>query len=375
MCVYNDVQMFVYSGTGNSLSAGRWMKQRAEDAGRRAGLTPIDVASTPRFAEEPQGRTLLGFLYATHGFCTPWMMLKFILFFERCQGRPIDVFLLNTRAGSKLGSLYLGGISGIALLLPTLILLLKGYRLAGMRPLDMPSNWIQLHPGVSAETAEAMAGRCHQKIMEFTDRLLAGKRAIHGLWTLPLDLALLPIAAVYLPLGRFGLAKLQLADHRCDGCGVCAKRCPTQAIEMRRGLPFWTLRCESCMRCYGICPKNAVQTSHNGVIVLWIVVHLGVPSFAILLAPIWGLAPVVGPLLYLASWYALNLAFFVASYQMIWWVQQLRPLRKAFSLTSPTYYFRRYIAPDVKLRDFRTGTREVTGPKKTKSQHPESRSA
>jgi hypothetical protein len=50
---------------------------------------------------------------------------------------------MNTRAGVKLGQLFLPGLSGIALLLAAVVLMAKGYSIAGMRPIDMPSNWLR----------------------------------------------------------------------------------------------------------------------------------------------------------------------------------------------------------------------------------------
>lgn len=46
------------------------------------------------------------------------------------------------------------GLSGLALILPALMLRLKGYRIKGLRPLDLPSNWISLHPGLRGKSSK-----------------------------------------------------------------------------------------------------------------------------------------------------------------------------------------------------------------------------
>jgi hypothetical protein len=67
---------------------------------------------------------------------------------------------MNTRAGVKLGRLFLPGLSGIALLLAAVVLMAKGYRIAGMRPIDMPSNWLSIHPSLRPNAVVAIADRC-----------------------------------------------------------------------------------------------------------------------------------------------------------------------------------------------------------------------
>ncbi|TFG74238.1 MAG: flavodoxin family protein, partial [Chrysiogenales bacterium] len=142
--MYDHATIYYFSGTGNALTASRWIAENAEKKGIKADLISID-----RFKKinvpAAEGKKLIGFCYPTHGFNLPWIMLKFIARFpvrERC-----DVFLLNTRAGMKICKWFAPGISGIAQILPALILLVKGFRIRSLFPLDMPSNWISVHPG------------------------------------------------------------------------------------------------------------------------------------------------------------------------------------------------------------------------------------
>lgn len=44
------------------------------------------------------------------------------------------------------------------------------------------------------------------------------------------------------------------------GCGLCAKKCPADAIEMVDGKPTWIKpECEMCLGCLHRCPKFAIQ--------------------------------------------------------------------------------------------------------------------
>ena len=54
----------------------------------------------------------------------------------------------------------------------------------------------------------------------------------------------------------------------CSFCGICAKKCPTQALEVDRANKRWTidrLRCISCNYCVESCPRKclALGTAHG----------------------------------------------------------------------------------------------------------------
>lgn len=230
--MYERVTVCYFSGTGNALTAGRWIAEAAAGKGIKADVVAIDRF---RRIEVPGHvkRRLVGFCYPTHGFGIPWYMLKFILRFP-ARGR-CGFFLLNTRAGSKIGRLFLPGVSGIALLLPALVLLLKGFRLRGLFSVDLPSNWTSVHPGYNRPTVAAIFNRSRAAVGRFSARLLAGRFASRPnvLVMLPVDLLLAPIALLYFVYGRFWLAKLFFAAKDCDGCGLCVEKCPTASIRLR----------------------------------------------------------------------------------------------------------------------------------------------
>lgn len=49
-------------------------------------------------------------------------------------------------------------------------------------------------------------------------------------------------------------------EDSCIGCGLCAKKCPANAIGMRDEKPVWVKdKCIMCLRCLHHCPKFSIQ--------------------------------------------------------------------------------------------------------------------
>ncbi len=54
-----------------------------------------------------------------------------------------------------------------------------------------------------------------------------------------------------------GAGLVPKADGSCNGCGLCAESCPTQAISKENLKAADPHKCISCMRCVARCPKSA----------------------------------------------------------------------------------------------------------------------
>lgn len=49
-------------------------------------------------------------------------------------------------------------------------------------------------------------------------------------------------------------------EENCIGCGLCAKKCPVNAIKMQNHRPVWVKdKCVMCLGCLHRCPKFAIQ--------------------------------------------------------------------------------------------------------------------
>jgi Pyruvate/2-oxoacid:ferredoxin oxidoreductase delta subunit len=350
---YREATFYFYTGTGNSYRVAVWMADAIHDAGIAATVQPIESAHP---AEKiGQGETaLLGLVMPTHGFTAPWAMLSFALRLPR--RRHTHAVVIATRAGVRIGSTYFPGFEGTATLLVASILALKGYRIRSMAGIDMPSNWISVHPGLSPDSVAGITARARTRVAHLIAAILSGERRFSSWIVFLLGLLVLPISLAYLLIGRFFLVKLFFASDRCNGCGLCAQHCPNGAIEMRGSgrdsRPYWTFRCESCMRCMAYCPMRAVEASHLLGVGAYLLAGI-IPTTA-LLAWLAVRVPVLVFLSWTPDWVLESVNAIIAiglAYPVFHLLLRIRWVHRFFTRATLTYYYRRYREPETTLKD------------------------
>ena len=336
--------IYFFSGTGNARNVTRWFAGVAEEL--KIPNETIDIARIDRKnIPPPAPGSLVGFISPTHGFNYPPAMMYFIFRFPLSKGNR--VFLMNTRAGMKLSTWFLPGLSGLALWLSALVLLLKGYRIVGLRSIDLPSNWISFHPGLKEKVVESIYEHCKGVTVKFAVKLLSGKKVYTAFRDIIQDLLISPISIGYFFVGRFILAKSFYATNACDKCDLCINNCPVKAILTVDNRPFWSYRCESCMRCMNDCPKRAIETAHGYIIGIMCLLNMGIMIWfwrwvgrfiTIPASNGWAQLAVT-----LTGW-VLTFAVMVVSYRIYHYLLRIPVIRQLFYYTSVTRYkfWRRY---------------------------------
>ena len=220
-----------------------------------------------------------------------------------------------------------------------------------MRPIDLPSNWISLHPGLRKDNIDAIFSRCRPIVDGFANRLLEGRRDLRALKDLPIDIVIAPVAVLYYLFGRFLFAKSFIASRACDGCHACVRQCPIKAIKMIDGRPCWTWRCESCMRCMNRCPERAIETAHGfvgfGLTTFSIISALLLTPFLQTVLPAEVVSGHWGRCLRFALSSGLMLVFVFLLYRLLHRALAFRVMERVVYATSPTHFkfWRRYRLP------------------------------
>jgi ferredoxin len=346
MYKWKSLYIFYFSGTGNARASSEWIADEADKRGLKTVVQQIDRLENiiiPSADEKP----LIGFAFPTHGFNAAPIMIRFIAGFPR--GLCKEIFLLNTRAGMKLYKLFLPGLSGAALLMPAFILWLKGYKCIGFRPVDLPSNWIPLHPGLKKKVIESIVIRCEKIVRNFAKVILDGEKVYRGLYSLPVDLIISPVALGYYIGGRFFLSKTFIANYNCNNCGQCIRECPTSSIKYVNDRPYWNLTCESCMRCLNHCPQKAIEAAHGMATVFWIIFTVVNTQLILIIINTLHIHPETWWWRIASNIIGIGGMILISTllYRLIHYTMGLKPVRYLIRFTSLTAlpFWRRYIYP------------------------------
>lgn len=197
--MFAGMDIFVYSGTGNTYKAAQSMGEAAKTSGTECSISMIDVSAKPE-EYQPSSERLLGLMAPTMGAIQPMSFFGFILRLPRGKGQK--VFLAATGAGEKIGPLFIPGYIGFGLYLAALFLLLKGYKVVGITGFGMPRNWTTLIPPNPQKLEDSINDKITSTAGAFAKEILSGKRVNKRIVDLVITLIILPLPVLY---SLFGL--------------------------------------------------------------------------------------------------------------------------------------------------------------------------
>ena len=238
-----SVEIYYFSGTGNSLFVAKEMARRLN--GRLLSIAAAVRGGRIRPQAESVGIVFPCYLAQLYGI--PLVVEKFVRQLEGLDSKY--VFAVCT----------CGGYTAVDSL-PTLKRLEKLFMSCGSR----------LSAGFSIRLP---------MIEEICERVIAGKRNPHDSIEALFNLVMSPMYKLMSNLyvmdlrNKAGESKggnksfrelIPLTDRSisvketCTGCATCAKVCPVENITMVESRPVWQNRCEMCMACVAWCPSGAI---------------------------------------------------------------------------------------------------------------------
>ncbi|MCK5845578.1 MAG: EFR1 family ferrodoxin [Victivallales bacterium] len=242
---YKKVDIYCFSGTGNTLMAARRMESVFTDAGLQVVLRmiPCDFVA-------PEAGTLCVFAFPVYEQSIPAFAYDWLAGIPRL-GASVPVCVLTTMAGK----------SGFVKTPLRCLLAERNFSPVAVREILMPPNY--LLPQSKRKMAVVLR-RGLRDASEFAKEIFDGT----VVWPPPSR-----IVAALFPFVRFaGRLFTRLfsgfhSDTSCVKCGLCAGLCPVDNISASENGMVWGRNCQLCLRCVNFCPHNAVRNRFGGFLI------------------------------------------------------------------------------------------------------------
>ena len=261
-------EIFVFSGTGNSLAVAK---------GLAAALGDCELVSIPgalRGGSPAASAPSVGLVFPLYFFGPPRVVLEFL---RKVDLRGVtSLFAVVTRGGTPGCAAHLirrtlrekkEGCVKQTGEVPVGVESTGEWTTGKMPPggsvpeldgvfyLTFWTNFIARYRMPSEKRREAIARRADAKLLRIARAVEAGKTSRRREFFCLMG----PL------LHRRFIAKVNASDSRffatdrCSSCGLCARICPVSNIRMEGGRPSWLHQCELCLACLHFCPETAIE--------------------------------------------------------------------------------------------------------------------
>lgn len=243
----DKVEIYYFSGTGNSLAVAR-------DMAEKLNAKLISVTSMMDQESKNNDADVIGFVFPIYDFKPPLIITDFI-----SKLKDIDtkyLFAVCTFGITPYHSLeYFNKI----------IKSFGGYLSAGFA-VCMPHNGIGSSTVPKTEY-ERMFKNWKNKlevICEYIKTKKKGKIESSNLFFAFLQFKFIRMAPsvvkFLIHVLLKGIKSLEFTSNKnCNGCGICKRICPANNIEIVGNKPIWSDHCAGCFACVHWCPKEAIS--------------------------------------------------------------------------------------------------------------------
>ncbi|WP_310603245.1 EFR1 family ferrodoxin [Anaerosporobacter sp.] len=150
-----------------------------------------------------------------------------------------------------------GTTTGAAALFANQIMKEKGLSFDATFDIKMPDTWTPMFDLSDASKVKGINEKADREIDVLIRQLNQKVKGKHMGLTVPFLIG--KIGKRMYDNNTRNTSNLSITDE-CVGCGLCAKKCPVQAVEMKGKKPVWVKdKCVMCLGCLHRCPKFAIE--------------------------------------------------------------------------------------------------------------------
>ena len=234
--------MIIYfSATGNCRHTAEALAQKTEDEAKSI-LDFMDGREEADF----RGEKRLGLIFPTYSWRLPSIVREFIQNTEIKVSENTYVYFVSTY----------GTTPGASVHEMRELLKEKNIEIYSVYSIRMPDTWTPIFDLSDAHKVEAINMSAESEIEAAAASILAGDRRKHMKRQMP-AFALSIAGRVYDQMRR---TDNLYVENSCISCGLCERKCPVKAIEIKDGRPVWIKpQCTMCLGCLHRCPVFAIQ--------------------------------------------------------------------------------------------------------------------
>ena len=246
------VEIFYFSGTGNSLHVARELQLRFSDA------LLIPIASLVRKETFTSTADVVGLVFPIHALTIPWQVKRFL---EKATFSPTSYkFAIATRI------CFATVFANIDRLLAK-----QNTSLDAHFCFEMPETYVPLFQTYSQEQFAHVEAQMlsHLEMISSTVANRGAYRPKDPYAWLLFSRIIYPLTTAWFQRVRFpNMERSFYADDNCNGCGICERICLSSRIRMESRRPVWQsdVHCSYCFACLHYCPAQAIQIAGRNTV-------------------------------------------------------------------------------------------------------------